>query len=356
MRIDDEPLIVFIDTSVFENENFAFGGELLTAFVESCKDSSIELVMPDVTHDEICRRIRKSAKTANAAINKLKKETRFIKHDRDLWKIIEPRKYCQDLGDRVVSDFDKFVERTEATPLECDNVRPSQVFSKYFAIEPPFAIGDKEKEFPDAFAIETLRALSEERAKKICVVSTDKDFEKACGPHDEFICLTDIESAIELSLRPGEIINSCHEWIADNIERAIFDPALEELKRIHFSLDAPSGLVNSLENTDMELYHISVIELTDEHAVVVGKITALVELNVSYAEEGEPYYDSDDRLVIPYVDVQHDMNIRLVFGVRVDLEVGINEIKGLRTISFDMIDELEITKDNYNEYEIYSSQ
>ena len=199
------------------------------------------------------------------------------------------RTYYHELGETVVSAFDKFLERANVTILHTDGVRPSSVFQEYFSVEPPFSHGKKEKEFPDAFAIETLLQLSEQRGKKVYVVSADDDFAKACSHHDSLVHLEHIESAIEFSLRtPDALVDACHEWLHENINE-VFQRAEERLKQVSVSLDAPMGRINSMEHRDMELLYEAVVELEETHAVIAASIIAQVRFNVEYTTEGESY-------------------------------------------------------------------
>ncbi len=354
MTIDDKPVIVFIDTSAFERQNFAFGGDLLTAILESCNDSLMEIVMPDVTADEIRRRIRTAAKSAEKAMKTARKDARLLGHDRDLWKKIREHSYYDDLGEAVVSEFDEFLKRANVTMLHIDGVRPSDVFQKYFSVRPPFSQGDKEKEFPDAFAIETLLRLSEERGKKVYVVSSDNDFTKACSQCGSLVHWEHIESAIEFSLRtPDALVDACHEWLHDNLTE-VFHRAEERLKQVRFSLDAPSGRIYSTEYLDMEVCDEAVVELEETHGVVAASVRAQVGFNVDYATEGESYYDVDDRLVIPYEDVQRDLEVYLLFPLRLSLNIEMRDIRSIREITFDIADEADITPDDGWEFEIQS--
>lgn len=352
MTVGNEPTIVFIDTSALEGQNYAFGGELLTAVVESCNDSLIELVMPDVTADEIRRRIRNAATSARKAMKTAQKDARLLGHDRDLWTKIRNRCYYSVLCERVVSEFDRFLERANATILHADDVRASNVFQKYFSVEPPFSHGKKEKEFPDAFAIESLLKLSAERGKKIYVVSTDNDFTKACSQHDGLVHLAHIESAIEFSLRTRDVlVDACREWLYENLND-VFQRAEERLEEVRFTLDAPSGYINSMERLDMELRDEAVVELEETHAVIAASISAQVRFNVDYDTEGESYYDVDDRLVIPYESVQRDLDVYLLFPVRVSANITMRDIRGIRDIRFDVADEVEITPNDDWEFEV----
>ena len=196
--------------------------------------------------------------------------------------------------------------------------------------------------------------LARERSTQVYVVSSDEDFRKACEQHDALILFDRIETAIEHSLRtPEAVVDSLHEWLHDNIG-TIFDQAEERLKAVTFSLDAVSGYIHSMEVQDHELLDEAVVELSEEHGVLSASIHASVRFKVEYAVEGDSFYDSEDRLVIPYEDVFRDLDVCLVFPVRVAVNIGMRAILGLRGISLDIANEVDITPNDDWEFEIQS--
>ncbi|WP_186828339.1 PIN domain-containing protein, partial [Pseudomonas syringae] len=67
--------------------------------------------------------------------------------------------------------------------VSVDGVAPSYVFERYFSVLAPFAAGDKEKEFADAFVLKALLDLAEARGYQIHVISSDSDMARFAEQH-----------------------------------------------------------------------------------------------------------------------------------------------------------------------------
>lgn len=347
--IQDEPHVVFLDTSIFENLNFGFGGDRLSELVQWCREGVISLALTEVTVEEVKRRIRKDAERARKAVAGIKNDLRFIGHDHDVSRKLRDRSYYEDLASEVVTEFDVFLKETSATVLETDSVRASEVFRKYFAVAPPFSLGAKEKEFPDAFAFEALLQYAKAQQKSVHVVSSDKDFSAACQGQ---ACLNHagkidpiLESAIGWSLatRPA-LIDACHNWVHENFKQ--LSSRIEEgLKDVTFELDAPAGRILSFEVEDLEFVDQKVIKLDETHAVISVLNNASIKFVIEYAAEGEGYYDADDRLIIPYEDVSTELDANLEFNVLITANIEMPYPTTVREVKLEIADEILISPD-----------
>ena len=351
MEIDEQPVLMFIDASSFEQQNYAFRGERIGGIVELCVDEKLRLIIPDVSCDEIKRRIRKQAAESQRVMKHAIKDSRFLGHDRELVKKIRDRHF-KNIGESVVDDFDEFLKKSNASIISVDDIRASDVLAKYFAVEPPFSIGEKEKEFPDAFAIEALLHYAAKNDQSVFVVSDDKDFAKACETNPELIHVPTIEAAIEVGLKTSfDMIDECHEALHDNLQ-SIIDEAKDRINKVQFSLNAVSGQINRVKFLDFDVENEAVVSLNEQKAFMALTISASVNFDVDYATEAEPYYDADDRLIIPYEDVSRELHVYLLFPVQVTFDIQLRKLVELKGVMLDIAEDVEITLDDDMEFEI----
>ena len=358
----DLPLFVFIDTNAFEEKNFSFSCDSLIKIMEHRNESNIELITPDIITTEIRRRIKKSTNVAKNTIknnNEARRSIRILGHDEDIWSKLNRTNYYRELESIVVEKYNSFLSETKAIILSVDDVKPSVVFEKYFEIKPPFVNGDKEKEFPDAFALESLLMHAKSSGKKIHVVSSDKGFKKACEQNHAFSYFENIDLFIQHVLKvvhavESGLIDECHDWVHEN-SNVLMKEIADAFGNVDISLSASWGRINSKNIIDFETIKEAVVEIDDTHAVMTGSIILETILDVEFEVEGEDtYYDANDNLVIPFVDIKKDLGVFFKFPFRLILDLQNGNIHNLREISFEIADKVVISPDDYVEYDIRS--
>ena len=79
----------------------------------------------------------------------------------------------------------EFLGKLECVRLDYEGVSIAAVMDWYDQQTPPFRVGRKQKEFPDALTIAILEHYISVHAEKIAVVSHDPDFKSACERYSE---------------------------------------------------------------------------------------------------------------------------------------------------------------------------
>lgn len=354
------PMLVFIDTNTFEELNFSFSCDSMCKFLRYCNGSQIRLITTDIISVEIRRRIKKSAVAARNTIKNHKetrRKLRLLGHDENTWRMLNDSKYFKDVESKVVEKYDLFLKEANAEVLPVDEVKPSLIFNKYFEIQPPFAVGNKEKEFPDAFAIESLLLYAKNKCQIIHVVSSDKGFKSACEQNKELIYYSSLDAFLERVMKvvdaaESELIDECHDWLSEN---DLIQLMADELDSVEISLNTQWERINSRTCVGYETSDVAVIELNESSAVMTGTIDLETRLDVEYEIAGEnTYYDSNDKLIIPIEDIHEKLEVFFLFPFRLVLDIKDGKIIKLREISFDMADKVMISPDNYAEYDIRS--
>lgn len=237
----NHPLLVTIDTNIFEAAKFDFGKEsTLHQICKHVEAKRIEVFLSDIVKKEVKSHIREKVKEAcKELIGTSKTIKKLYTGSHELNEILDnflKREVIEEkLIDKEISVFEGFLEDIGATIIklkEMDSKDIEEVFDAYFKIEAPFENRkEKRKEFPDAFIVRQILRFCEKKENNSCcvaVVSDDKGFIEACKEvckdNNNGVELVDFKSLKELFdaiIKMTDIVmyNKIIKRIADNIEK-----------------------------------------------------------------------------------------------------------------------------------------
>jgi hypothetical protein len=205
--MSNAPNAVFLDTSIFDGQQYNFDSRKLADFTKLCKQMRLELLMPHPTELEIRRHIKERADFAIKAIRDAIAQAPFLRK----WKGFPEDRFIADdqaarimLGKAAGFEYRKFLKNFDVVHLDYENIDVAGVMQDYDRCRPPFAEGKKRKEFPDAFAIAILSAHATMKDKHVAVVSSDADFESACGEHTRLLYFKSLEEVTASLLRDSD--------------------------------------------------------------------------------------------------------------------------------------------------------
>lgn len=177
------PKHVFLDTEVFTAQQYNFESHQLTAFVEAAKKRDVSLITTAPTIAEVQRHIKDRAEEALRQVELGYKEAMkgapFLKK----WERLAepPGQKAKSAAARVgLQSLTRFLGKFPNIHLGYEGVDLAQVMLWYDQALPPFALGKKRKEFPDAFAIAIVSEFATREGHPIAVVSGDQDMGSAC--------------------------------------------------------------------------------------------------------------------------------------------------------------------------------
>lgn len=225
-------------------------------------------------------------------------------------------------------------DRLKADRLEIDAIKPTSVFASY-ANGTGFFSGDgKKDQFPDAFIFECIKQVASEKSPVI-IISNDGDFDKPVG-NEDFVSV--IKSLPELFQILG------YEMDAPLVEEFLNDEADNLIQFVEQEVN-DWGLVGDVE--DSEVYGITVNDVTLEKLtafkpveegdsiLAVGKAKVNVNAEYSHPDWDTASYDSEDKVLIPWGNVDGETEIEL--EVDVSISVAVNEDgdpEEIETLSF----------------------
>ncbi len=293
---------VFIDTSIFIAEGFVKGKSISTLF-DAARDEKIRILLPDITECEIRRHLKEEVKNKSGVgfPEKLKKSYMYAASDfRPLIeKLLSVE--TEKLIVLVEKELDKQFDHANVERLVVQkDFDISGIIEKYKTLQPPFS-EKKNKEFPDAIALQQLELWCKEHDDKCILLSNDSDLKAYNSEWLEYKELSDFIPSLEdyEKLITHEKLNSVFQSSKNTIEKKIKNWAYEQY-------DDDTLYINRLLIEDVHYSSISNIEVQVEdtlkwEGIGVGCLfyktyaNIVVSIEVSHPDYNTGYYDSEDQ-------------------------------------------------------------
>jgi hypothetical protein len=211
-------------------------------------------------------------------------------------------------------------------------MKAGPVFDAYFQLKPPFGVGKKKDEFPDAFSIATVREWCEENDEEIYIISTDGDLQSACGEDGPLYSLPKLADFLN-------VIASDNEVMATFLQSEIAQREQEIKKKIGemfeseggFILEDQDGDVVEVMVSDVTLSEVEILETTNEHADLEIEATIKFDAQLSYVDQDNSIWDSEDKTFI--ITEYAKETVKREESVRVEISVS---FEGLDPDSFEI--------------------
>lgn len=316
---------MFLDTQSYRALGHNPANPALRILKQHIDAHRVVLHTSDVTLAEVKRQIRENVAEQYRELEKIEKKLKGWRKGAPKSAPTSPVKFDVELlAAELFQNFEVFIRfycRAEVH-LALD-IPAVDIFARYFERKPPFD-GENSKEFPDAFAIESLRRWCQESGDTMHVVTEDKAMIRAAVAAD----MLPIPNIPELLRRAGAAFG--HE--ADELAEAVLETPEFELSFVS-SLraqvqQAPFVYVGALaegEAFEGELVEMiavtnwSVAGWSDQRLTLVVECQIKVRVEVQYEDRESAMYDhEDDRWVgaeVASTDVEEEVEIEVLVGV-----------------------------------------
>jgi hypothetical protein len=282
---------IVLDTSFIEGQNF-LDGTILTVLKDISRKRWADLFITDIVYNEVLSRFRKrliieedKAKNIQNQINdnlKVLKNAKVYKAYFELPKV--------DVDAACVNfkvDFDKYIKDARIKNISTGHLTIGKVFEDYFAGNPPFGVGEKKSEFPDAFAYQAIRNYFEKLKESCYLVTIDKDFDDL--PTDVIVPVKHARTALDAINRFEEEKKSkVPLLIEEAFDREKASLQGEAHKLIISFIEEEVGSRSELGEMEIDvLEHIDLsdIEITGYDIVFIGEGEARLECSANFAYE-----------------------------------------------------------------------
>lgn len=292
---------VILDTNIFIRENFLHGKKI-NSLLSLSRKGKIQLYITEISYNELKSNYEKFLHVSIENHNRFRKDAKnwILQNDKDLHSFflkIDFEKIKTEFNNKL----DGLVTDSVIKIIPYKSLDIKVVFDKYFKPEPPFGIGDKKSEFPDAFTLELIEDFFSTNGKKGIVFSTDKDLLTSTFPSFEIRdnyqnYLEDIYTKMEKVKK--DITQKLFLSNSTKLKQEFIDWYKDNLDDNTLYYDA----VNWKDVYEIDIDEINVgdlsykiIEIVDDTVTIEVETRVKVKVSILTDDEEYMYYDSDDK-------------------------------------------------------------
>lgn len=325
MHMELRSRLLFVDTNIYEGKNFQFLTHSLGALKSLVDLGEVHLLVTEVTKGEVISHMTKKAAEAVAELKKIKKSAMILRNAPDISAHgIFSEVSADEVTKILVDSFETFLSSENVETVSIDHVKPSYVFNRYFSSQPPFAVGEKEKEFADAFVLKALDDLSARRGHTIHIISNDKDMAKFADEHTRLVCSDSIDAFIDAVNKSVSIEPSA--FAVQALERAMSDVmqliggCLKDTEE-DFHLDSWNTELDGVDFSGIELVSTDLISVGSEECSYEIRFKFVAEVTETEKDYDRSPFDREDdsypfvleNLITRKYDAQASMHITISY-------------------------------------------
>jgi hypothetical protein len=314
---------VLLDAEVFVTNNFDIRSRVFERLKELAAEDRVVVFLTEVTVREVENRIRKNVEAAGLWFKRVKKEARILMAiENSTFDISSGAYQPEEIIEQLTGSFRSFLDSVNAEIIPNSMISLPDVLDAYFNASAPFAAGDKQKEFPDAFTVSAASKWAEDKEEDLYFVSADKDIESACSTSEHLHHLTRVQNFLDLESRH----HSDNGWITEELSGRI-----EELKRgladsyqdgSGFYLDDVDGDIEDIEVTISDIDNIDLIEVNEDSAEVEVSLSFELTAHVTYPDPDMTHYDSEDKQVYVFGHINKSIERTYTQAATLSLELN----------------------------------
>jgi predicted nucleic acid-binding protein len=333
-----ETVIVHIDSSIFIGKNFNFSGRGFKALIERAKADQIRIILTSITIEEVRANISKEIDRAIQSIRKTRNEARILKNlpNSPSGAIFEELDH-KEIEKEIFSQFQQFIDDSNAEIIQLSNVDADHVFRLYFEKRAPFGSTKKKSEFPDAFILAAISLVSDQESTPVYVVSKDKDFAAAAEEFNGIIYLDSLEKYLDIVASHYDTLAPFVTKLMEENEEVVKAAIEKEFLELGFYLGDQSGEVYDVKVNEISGLEEYLISVNNERAAF--ELTPVVEYtaSISYDDLGTATYDSEDKVLIPWRKIDTEVDRHQILQVDIAIVFNLSDQNLFR------IEKIEIT-------------
>lgn len=313
---------VFMDTQVFVKSGLHFDGAALKAFRRYCEANELTHISTTVVEREVESKIQDSVKAALSAITTFRKKARLLASldDAKIKGLFEEVSE-DDLYKKSKGILREFFDACSTEVVDSDDVNVEELLSLYFDTKPPFGIGKKKYEFPDAISMLSLKSHLD-CDEKIYVVSDDKDLKSFCTTDPQLINVDSLDILLDIYTAYDE---NRHDQVKQyfvtneaDLKHQITD-FLEMCEVWNSSGWEDAEVEGGLTVTRLGDIEPTVVFLDDEESQVTFEIDVEFEVTVTGPDFNNAAYDREEGRVYTFSSSSRRSTISTTYTVEVFL-------------------------------------
>ncbi len=301
-----ETKIIFIDTSIFESQNFLRGFEI-KRLGELSKTGNIQLKITDVIYREVLDRMKVNIETTRAIFRKADKELhgegkilKNLDEFKDFYPM--PRINNDAVFEKMKSKLDEFIGENNIEVIPTSIAKIEDVVNQYFKRELPFS--DKKKdEFPDAISISIISQWCSSNNLKTYLYAKDGDI-TLLPSTDKILPLAQVSeflNAVTKEIEEEIKLQKLEELLENNseLEHYIETNYYDEISYKVYEELLKDGTFYDLEyeppeNIEVEIVKSLITDVIDDHLYAEFEVKVNFDLPVNYTDLSGAIYDKED--------------------------------------------------------------
>lgn len=295
---------IAIDTSIFEQFGYNFESSLLSV-LRQFKGTPIKVIIPEVVANEVIHHIGRDLKDSREkAISSFKRAQRCFR-GRMLNNVPELGQEFPTISDTEIASsiFMAFVNDIggEILPLEkIGSLR--DLFSDYFSSRPPFSNREEKKaEFPDAFALASIKHWAYINEATVLLVSRDDDWINYCQDFKHIIPYKELSLAISHFV-PIKVAHEFCETLTKSIE-IVGNPTSKAIR---------TAVQDYLDNLSIRAEWDSYYSVDEEE--ICATLKSFIYEPLTTGSTFIPLEIADDYITVS-LEIQVSVNVRGVFSI-----------------------------------------
>ncbi|MBS4747502.1 PIN domain-containing protein [Bacillus altitudinis] len=317
-------LNVFLDTQVYDANNFQFNNRQFMRLKKYIDDGLINLITTQITKGEVQAHISENVEKAKQQLNKV----RILKNSALYDSLLKDDSFKL-AKEEILTNFENFISDFKVVEIPIYEGATKVIFENYFDKKPPFS-QKKKDEFPDAFFLYSLLNWAEENEQIVYVVSGDPDIKDFCENHQNLIYVISlgamfdkineqnkssyIEARILLRDQKVKILEYLNEFISyKNIDlylTAYDTESIEVLEWYVESIEFPSALLLDINKSG---FTVSADALFN-----IGK------LNITEIDDELSPWDAE-KMEYLYKEYKEQERAGLKLLIRVDIKLAVDD-------------------------------
>ncbi|WP_428565600.1 MAG: PIN domain-containing protein [Solidesulfovibrio sp. DCME] len=172
---------VVFDTNFYRSQKYCWESQKIKSIKRLCNEGYMKVYVPEIVDREIKRHLLSAGKESYVRLKKLIKDYPSImpathEYFNQAFLALESCKIANETENRLIKDYEDFKESISAVVIPINYKKAESIVNNYFSTAPPFEKKqDKKNEFPDAFALESIKSYFS--GDFVVVVSEDNGWE-----------------------------------------------------------------------------------------------------------------------------------------------------------------------------------
>lgn len=334
---------IALDTSFIESQNF-LAGKLLYDLGDLGEKKYAHIYLTDIVYREVLSRFKTRVSEEDTKIRQVKKtinsNIRVLKNFDNYSSFFSlPMLDMDQVIREFKQKFDDWIAKANIYIIPTNDLTIGAIFKDYFENNPPFGMGEKKQEFPDAFSFLALQNHFSKNKLECLFVTKDKDFEEM--GNGTIFPVNEVSHEIDKILRHEKqseifrLIQKVFDQERTALEKEARNLVLAFMEKEVEATGEFNGMwIDSLQKidlSDVDFDGYQTVSLKEEHARMEVSGNFAYELTITVEDNSEAQYDREDGLyygtLYRSITLKDSKDVKFSAYVNFDMEEEFAEIE-----------------------------